>query len=78
MKNDGNPISLQECACKETTYPKNEKYVSRSYSPKLATTSNSEEESGARGGGGGNKAMDCSRRRVLGFFQMLTDQIHLG
>ena len=31
LKNDRNPISLQERACKETTYPKNEKYVSRSY-----------------------------------------------
>ena len=28
MKNDGNPISVQECAWKETKFPKNEKYVS--------------------------------------------------
>ena len=26
-----NPISLQDCACKETTYPKNDKYVWWSY-----------------------------------------------
>ena len=30
LKNDGNPSSLQERARKETTYPKNDKYVSRS------------------------------------------------
>ena len=65
LQNDGNPISLQECACKEIIHPKNEKYVSRSYLPKLATISNSEEEGGVRGGGGGNKAIDCSRCRVL-------------
>ena len=56
----GNPISLQERACKETTNPKSDKYVCRSYYTKLAIKSNSEER-----GGGGNKAMDCSRRRVL-------------
>ena len=31
LKNDGNPISLQERAYIETTYPMNDKYVSRSY-----------------------------------------------
>ena len=31
LKDDGNRISLQERDCKETTYPKNDKYVSRSY-----------------------------------------------
>ena len=43
---------------------KNDKYVSRSYSTKLATICNFEEESGTRGGGEGHKSMDCSRRRV--------------
>ena len=65
MKSDGNPILFQERACKDTTYSNNEKYVSRSYLPKLVAISNSEEESVTRGGGGDNKAMDCSRRGVL-------------
>ena len=64
LKDDGDPISLQEGAFRGNTHPKSVKYVSRSYLAKLATIRNSVEESGARGGGGGNKALDCSWRRV--------------
>ena len=39
--------------------------MSRLYQTKLVTMRTSEEESGMRVGRGGNKAMDCSRRRVL-------------
>ena len=66
MKNDGNPISLQELACAEVTYPKKHDNI---YEPvvldKTSNNTNSEEESGTRDGGGGNKAMDCSRRGDL-------------
>ena len=35
---------------------------------------NSEEESVTRGDGGGNKAMDCSRRRVLACIACASDR----
>ena len=54
--------------------PKNDKIVSRSYWTKLATKCNSKEENGPRGGRGGNKAMDCSRHRVLACIACASDR----
>ena len=54
LKNDENPISLQERDCRETNYPKNEKTcVPIVLTTKLATRGSSGEESGTRNGGGG-------------------------
>ena len=74
LKYDVNPIPLHECACKEIAYPKNDKYMCGSYQSKLARRSNSKEESGVRSGGGGNKAMNCSRRRVLACIACASDR----
>ena len=62
LKNDENPISLQERACKETTYPKNDKHLCWSYWTKVVARSSYKEKSGRRGGGGGNPSINPSKR----------------
>ena len=74
LKSDGNPISSQERARKETTYPNKRQICEPIVLAKLATICNSEEESGTRSGGGGNKAMVCSRRKVLACIACASDR----
>ena len=72
----GTPSHYKNVPIKILHILQNDKYVSRSYQTKLATICNSEEENGTRDGGGGNKAMDCSRRRVLASIACASDRFN--
>ena len=74
MKNDGNPISLQERACMDLHILQKRQICEPIVLDKTSKNMNSEEESGTRGGGGGNKAMDCSTHRVLACIACASDR----